>query len=222
MKQIIIIFLILSFLQSCQRNNGENDTVNYFDSSIIVDSLNFPLDSNQMYFPYHLFADTSLYIGRDTFLVNWYSSHLRAMTEPLLFNKNLEKEVYRFLWLRTFDNPISIRIEKENSKYTLTWKLCDGAGGYYPGKMTINKAKSIDKKTWDQFHTLIKKSDFWHLPTTDVEFPGTDGSEWILEGFENKNYHVVDRWTPRGGKFYYCCNFLINLTDLTINEKDKY
>lgn len=72
------------------------------------------------------------------------------------------------------------------------------------------------------FQTLLSKADYWNLKTNEVDIPGNDGSQWILEGVDDKNYHVVDRWTPRGGSFYECCDFLIGLTDLKIEKSDKY
>ena len=192
------------------------------NNSIQVDSLNVPLDKNQGYFPLKIFTDTSIYVGYDTFHVEWYSKHLTAMKEPLIFNKKQDKSTFRFLWLRTFHNPISIRIEKQFDSYSLTWKLCDGAGGYEPGKLVIDKTKIIDKNTWDTFQDKLSKADYWNLKTNEVGILGTDGSQWILEGTDKNNYHVVDRWTPSGGSFYECCDFLIRLTDFKIMGDDKY
>ena len=209
-------------VQSCQSQENTRKIDKYIDNSIKVDSLNIPINSNQVYFPFEIFTDTAIYAGYDTFRVDWYSSHLHAMREPLLFNKKPDKEIYRFLWLRTFHNPVSIRIEKQNDKYTLTWKLCDGAGGYEPGQMTINETKTIDKETWDKFYSYLEAADFWNLNTIEVDILGTDGSQWILEGVNNERYHVVDRWTPSGGSYYDCCDFLIGLTDLKIKKDNKY
>ena len=185
--------------------------------------MNVPIDKNQGYFPLKMFTDTSIYVGYDTFHVEWYSKYLIAMEEPLMFNKRQNKSTFRLLWLRIFHNPVSIRIDKQSDdSYSLTWKQCDGAGGYEPGKLVINKTKTIDKKTWDTFQDILSKTDYWNFKTNEVEVLGTDGSQWILEGTDMNNYHVVDRWTPSGGKFYDCCNFLIELTDLKIKKEDKY
>ena len=222
MRILTILLLTLTLIQSCNAQTDKNNIDKYLDSSIEVDSLNVPINKNQGYFPLKVFTDTSIYVGYDTFQVEWYSKHLITMKEPLIFNKKQDKSTFRFLWLRTFDNPIAIRIEKHSDIYSLTWKLCDGAGGYDPGKLVINKTKKIDKETWDKFQDMISKSDYWNLATNEVDIIGTDGSQWILEGTDKNNYHVVDRWTPRGGSFYDCCDFLIGLTDLKIKKEDKY
>ncbi|HCY41797.1 MAG TPA: hypothetical protein DHV48_10645 [Prolixibacteraceae bacterium] len=222
MRILPILFLTLFLFQSCTNQTDKNSIEKYLDNSIKVDSLNVPIDMNQGYFPLNKFTDTSIYVGYDTFHVEWYSKHLIAMEEPLIFNKKQNKSIFRFLWLRSFHNPIAIRIEKQSDTYLLTWKLCNGAGGYEPKKMIVNKTKTINKETWDSFQDLLLKVDYWNLKTNEVEIPGSDGSQWILEGTDEKNYHVVDRWTPRGGIFYDCCNFLIELTDLEFKEDEKY
>ena len=222
MKYFIIISLALFISFSCYTQTNYNSIEKYLDNSISVDSFNIPLDKEQGYFPLQKFKGDSIYVGYGKFHIDWYSKHLRAMKEPLLFNKKPNKITYRFLWLRTFHNPVSIRIEKVNDSYSITWKLCDGEGGYEPGKLIINQTKKLDKQTWDSFNKLLKKLDFWDLKTFEVDIPGTDGSQWILEGVNNEYYHVVDRWTPFGGNFFDCCNFLISLTDLNSEDKDKY
>ena len=222
MRTLTILCLTFFLLESCNTQSDKNSIEIYLDNSVQVDSLNVPIDKKQGYFPLNIFTDTSIYVGYDTFHVEWYSKHLIAMEEPLMFNKKQDKSTFRFLWLRTFHNPISIRIDKKSDLYSLTWKLCDGAGGYDPGKLVINKTKTIDKKTWDTFQGLLSKADYWNLQTNEVEIIGTDGSQWILEATDKDNYHVVDRWTPRGGSFYNCCDFLLGLTDLKIEEDDKY
>jgi len=31
---------------------------------------------------------------------------------------------------------------------------------------------------------------------------GLDGVQWIIEGVKNGNYHIVDHWAPRAGKYW--------------------
>ncbi len=154
--------------------------------------------------------------------MNWYSKQLIALKEPIIFSDTSKKEIYRFTWLRTFHNPIAIRIERLGNDYTLYWKLCDGAGGYAPGKLIVDKQKIVDKNIWDAFIKLLDQINYWKLNTFE-EFMGTDGAEWILEGKSLNRYQVVERWTPNHeSKYFNCCDFLYKLTDLLVPEKDKY
>jgi hypothetical protein len=218
MKRIIflpIIFFLLLIAYSGKSNDSRLTTTETYTPFI-------PTDSSQFYFPLEVFTDTSRYIGPDTLLNTWYSQHLFAMREPIIFIDKSQNVIYRFTWLRTFHNPIAIRIEKHRDSYILYWKLCDGAGGYEPGKLKIDEQKTIDKQTWDIFMSKIDNCDFWNLETNERELLGRDGSQWILEGKDEKRYHVVDRWTPEGGTYYQCCDFLIQLTNIKINDRDKY
>jgi hypothetical protein len=179
-------------------------------------------DSIPYYFPLEAFTDTAVYVGHDTFVVKWYSKHLYALNEPVLFTDNSTNETYRFTWLRTFDNPIAIRIEKNKDSYTLFWRQSDGAGGYEPGKIIVDRQQTINKRTWDSFLDKLVGINFWQLPTNEMDL-GNDGAQWILEGKTLQKYHVVDRWTlSKNEKYYQACDFLIKLTDLKIKGDNKY
>jgi len=153
------------------------------------------------------------------FHINWYSKHLKALEEPVLTD-SLSTKIFRFTWLRTFHNPIVIRLENNNDTISLYWKVCDGAGGYSPGKLIINERKKLTQKDWENFISKVKSINFWNLQTVENEFLGTDGAQWILEGKEFKKYHVVDRWS--GGKIGPICIDLLKLTDLKIKDDDIY
>lgn len=163
----------------------------------------------------------NMYSGVESaiFSINWYSKHLKALREPVL-SDTLPTKVFRFTWLRTFDNPIVIGIENYNNTVTLYWKVSDGAGGYEPGKLIEEKRKNLSKKEWKLIVDKVNAINFWSLPSTENEILGTDGSQWILEGKELGKYHFVDRWS--GGEIYKICLELLNLTDLKIKEKDIY
>lgn len=220
MKQLNILATILfAFLTACQgRNNQIVDSV-----SSVANTSFIPTDSSQFYFPIGKFSDSEMFQGRDTFVNTWYSQHLFAMREPVVYMDKSQNEIYRFTWLRTFDNPVAIRIEKHGNSHLLFWKLCDGAGGYEPGQLTINKQKTIQKETWEEFKKHLDQINFWNLETNETRLLGTDGSRWILEGKTVNNYHVVDRWTPnQKSKYYKSCYFLVGLTDLKIEDGSNY
>ena len=183
----------------------------------------FPTDSSHFYFPLETFKDTALFDGYDTFVVSWYSEHLFAMKEPILFNNQNEFEIFRFTWLRTFHNPVVIRIQKNENQYQLIWKVCDGAGGYDPGNLVVDKKRIIREEEWNEFQEIIDSIDFWNLPTNEREILGTDGSQWILEGAVQGKYHVIDRWTPHeNSPAYQLGNYLISISSLKIDEENKY
>ena len=49
-------------------------------------------DTNKYYLPLEKFADTTKYIGRDTFFVERYTHTLKALREPVLLIKPIQKK----------------------------------------------------------------------------------------------------------------------------------
>jgi hypothetical protein len=99
------------------------------------------------------------------------------MNEPSLFELRLNKDmrVYRFLWLRTFDNPISVRlIVNDDSSGRLIAKVTSGAGGYEPGDVTEEIVKPISAENVLALERALEDLDFWDLPTTVEMLLGTD------------------------------------------------
>ena len=234
LRQILSIGILTLFLTQI----GLSQSIEKFvDSTIKVDSLNVPTDINQPYFPKEMFPEVEMdWIQTDNgtkietkvkegtydeFVVDWYSEHLYAMKEPLLFNRKIDREIYRFTWLRTFDKPMTFRFEKKDNRFILYWKVLNGAGGYEPGEIEIERLKILTEKEWTEFTQLIGKADFWNMNLGRSSI-GTDGSEWIMEGFNQSDYRAVSVWSPSKGNFYNACDYLISLTNLTISEKKKY
>jgi hypothetical protein len=215
-KAATLLILIFSSFTYC---SGQNNHTTAIAPIKISSDRSFPKDSTTLYFPLNSWKDTSVLTS---FLNKWFSAQLFALKEPIIYSDKSQDEIYRFTWLRTFHHPVAIRIEKHNGNYTLYWKLSNGAGGYKPGVLVIDKQKTLDKETWEVFINKLDQSDFWNLVTNHTD-SGMDGSEWILEGKSANKYHVVDRWTPdKRSKYYECCDFLLNLTDIEIKSGAKY
>lgn len=166
-------------------------------------------------------GENSDYYGVESavFTINWYSEHLKALDEPILTDST-SRQVFRFTWLRTFHNPIVVRIENYENVINLYWKVSDGAGGYEPGEIIENKSKELTLSDWTTFYNKINQADFWNLPTVSKDLLGTDGAQWILEGKVPGEYHVVDRWL--GGSIHSICMELLKMTDLNIEELKIY
>jgi hypothetical protein len=235
LRKILSIGILTLFLTQI---GFSQSIANFVDSTIKVDSLNVPTDKNQSYFPKEMLPEvtTDWIKENDTtysiktkvkkgtyneFVANWYSEHLHAMKEPLLFNKKTEKEIFRFTWLRTFDKPMTFRFEKENNRYILYWKVLSGAGGYETGTIEIERLKILTEKEWTEFLELIGKVNFWKMDLGRSSI-GTDGSEWIMESVNQTDYRAVIVCSPNKGDFYNACDYLISLTNLKISEKKKY
>ena len=153
----------------------------------------------------------------------WYAKHLAALGEPPLYfcNGGVE-ESYRFLWLRTFHHPVVVRIWKWGGAQFLNVKELDGAGGYAPGKLILNRTRELTADEWDEFTNLVEQSCYWRMPSEDEDLTGMDGAQWILEGIKQERAHVVDRWTPRSGSYHELCLYLLKLSELEIDANDLY
>ncbi|NPA34886.1 MAG: hypothetical protein GXO48_08175 [Chlorobi bacterium] len=153
--------------------------------------------------------------------INRYSRHIRAMEEPLLLT--LKHDAFRFIWLRTFHNPIVVRIEFwDDSSAFLTWKKTSVHGGYAPGRLVLRISKELSLKEWNQFLKLVEQSKFWELESVELTY-GLDGVQWILEGKINGKYHLVDRWSPQDNStIKQACLYLLRLTNLDIAEDEIY
>lgn len=230
----LILILLITVCQDCYSQRPHK----FIDETIEVESNNVPLDSSQHYFPSTLFPVVQMVwkVNKksnvtvtpkihqnkiDSMSLDWFSQHLYAMKEPLLFNKQLPKSIYRFTWLRTFNNPVIVRIEKDTSGILLYWKMTDGMGGYEPGAIVVDEKRRITQAEWENFLSKIETADFWQMERSGIY--GEDGSMWILEGVEPTKYHATSVWHPaRNGDFYQVGNYLLELTGLKIKKEEKY
>ena len=118
------------------------------------------------------------------------------MKEPSLSCGVLEDtETYRFLWLRTFHNPVAVRVFRRVDDYGLEAVILDGAGGYDPGHVASRVTQILSRDEWQMLITRLEEVKFWQLTTTGGD-SGFDGARWIVEARRNEQYHIVDRWGP--------------------------
>jgi hypothetical protein len=132
----------------------------------------------------------------------WYSDNLRALREPSLWEtseKDVVAEEYRFLYLRSFHHPISVRlVVNPDQTAILISKETSGKSGK-PGRLIRNRDSHLGKLRTEAFLTSLDDLSFWKLPTSLVEDTNVvqlDGAQWILEGVKQGRYHIVDRWSP--------------------------
>lgn len=127
----------------------------------------------------------------------WYGKHLRAAGEEGLCRLGAGAEVYRFTWLRTWHGTVVVRVERRGDQVTLHARQLDGAGGYEPGQLVVNRSIQLGAGEWERLRVLLDSAAFWS-PATPTEQPtdGLDGARWVLEGTRGNRYRAVDRWSP--------------------------
>ena len=131
----------------------------------------------------------------DRVLTEWHIENLNALKEPApLVDK---REVFRFTWLRTFDNPVAVRIEPDRAQPKLTLKVTDGASGYDPGKLTTDKSFVLSDQDLVQLksHLAFLKA-CKVLPRQPMMF---DGASWIFEYKNGDAYCLRIQQSPKSG-----------------------
>ena len=153
------------------------------------------------------------------------------MDEPSLFARqdSVRGEAYRFLWIRSFHDPIAIRVETTRNDAILRFvRLRRERNG---GAMRIveTRAAKLAKQQRDSLTDSLTKARFWQLATKEAYEVGTDGSRWILEGTENSRYHAVDRWSPTMETpqrhledYVAACTHFLKLADLDLQKEKMY
>ena len=114
----------------------------------------------------------------------WYSMCLSELNEPIINNLQSTETIYRYVNVNAFGGAYSIRIVKNESSIIL-----------------INSSDKITNKVltakeWIKLSRKIKRSNFWQMEPV-LNRNGKDGFHWIIEGYQNERYHVVDRWVPK-------------------------
>lgn len=149
----------------------------------------------------------------DRMLAEMACDQLRAMQEPSLLNLQ-GIDAYRFTWLRTFHQPVCIRIQRHTDGIpTLTAKITTGNSTARPGILRYDISQWVklgelyyhsEHQLQDaEFETLadaFKAMDFWNLPTMEHRLV-LDGATWLLEGITQGNYHLATRWSPEMGAY---------------------
>lgn len=168
--------------------------------SVVIDRCGRYLDDSTT-------GSTTFLIPADSigaFRACWYSVFLEAFHEPDLRITPLSSpDLYRFLWLPTFSQPVSIRIEShEAGGGTVVLVAGSGAGGYEPGKVVRRDSLSITASEWAQLTDGVAAAQLWSMSAAGGR-QGLDGSSWLIEGVRGGHYHLVDRWTPPDTSAYY-------------------
>jgi hypothetical protein len=155
----------------------------------------------------------------------WYASFLAAMREPSLVEtaRNDDSTQYRFLMVLN-GRALSFRLEL----------LVDGTGELTVKRAILQPDKSnsvlvngpvpVSAGKVREFLTLLQKANFWELETeeaSDNTRYGMDGTQWVLEGVRNREYHVVDRWSPKDTDFTRVCFFLLKLAPIDLGEDSE-
>jgi hypothetical protein len=126
----------------------------------------------------------------------YFAPYLRKMEEPSLYamRNDTNLTVYRFLYLRSFHDPISIRVQPQGEHAII--KIARLKGPRLPeAKKLPDMTLSTNKAIITNLAKILEESGFWRAPSGE-EPMGVDGAFWVLEALDRGRYHVMDRWSP--------------------------
>ncbi|MEG1555671.1 MAG: hypothetical protein RR356_02980 [Bacteroidales bacterium] len=206
--------------------------LNRKDNSLIGADI---LQNDYCYFPSWYFANLSknwecdftidyLYEIESSkeYLAGWPNEQLAAFQEPCLYSTPIHQSdtIFRFTWLRSFDFPICIRLEKKEERIDLFWKVGQRQKKKKTQYLFTDGEKAISENEWINFLLLFNHSDFYLLPN-NFKYSFPDGASWILENKTIKGFKAHRTKKP-DENIKACCLFLLKLTDIKIDENRIY
>ena len=161
----------------------------------------------------------------DPFDDPWFGKHFEAAGEKPI-EIPASGIAYRFTWLRSFDNPVIVRIECD-VVCTMTSKRLSGEGGYEPGEIAAQITRDLSPAERDRLQRLFASVHFWRGPPGDPrEGWIMDGAAWILEAAMPDAYEA---WTiqspmpvPVFEDFVRLCSLFIDLSGFEIPPDRVY
>lgn len=160
------------------------------------------------YFPPNTFQTP----GGD-FMVQWYSSVLYALAEKPLWPADPKSAAYRFIWMRSFHDQVSITMDVQPGG---SGQLRLQVLGRIPRKLE-SRTESLSKAQVQGVLALIEKAEFWKMETEGGPH-GNDGAEWVLEGVQAGQYHIVTRWDARTTVFGKALLEMLRLSNYKTDE----
>ena len=102
------------------------------------------------------------------------------------------------MWLRSFDDPIIVRIVLEPNNMRVVTSQATLA----PNDDLSNvrrDSSSLRATTWDSFLERTSLREFWTTNVPKSGLLGLDGAQWIMEFRDGPRYRAVDWWSPKAG-----------------------
>jgi hypothetical protein len=166
--------------------------------------------------------------GLEPRTVERYSGVLEKMKEPGLCKVPHEPglETYRFLWLRTWREPILVRVDRHpDGMARMTLKTARrNVDNDQIGALKTTKARKLGRQDAEYLRMILDEANFWQFPSQVHSGTITmDGASWTIEGTKDGVCHVVDRSTPVKGPFRrLSLAFLLDIARLKLLYRDVF
>jgi hypothetical protein len=132
---------------------------------------------------------------------SYYTRYLSAMKEPSVKAPLAEgvAGVFRFTYLRSFHDPLVVRIVDKGEDLTMTAIRLKMDREYRPVKIIHDETWNLDPESTKTVRGLLTQKDFLKpLNGTEEALAsgGLDGSRWIFELHDKDGYRMLDIWSP--------------------------
>ena len=191
MKPYLIVGLLGLLFYNC---NGKEES----KQPRFVDKLKpyIPKDTGSLYYP----LDSLFFVfdkdnrQGDSSIKAMNSEIIFDLQEPILYN--YPGEAIRLFWIRAFDNPIIVRVNKvEDTIYANIKELMNVSNDadHYIPKIGLDTMIMVSLTKWDDIVFPLKANNFWNVPVTDSLSDYKDATFWVLECRLKNKYHYIER-----------------------------
>lgn len=181
-------------------------------------------DTADAYFPFGVLGCSE---REEEFLTDWYESALKAMREPSLWalsKSDPHAEVYRFLWLRSFNRPIAVRlVVNANQEGQVITKVLAMAEVIEAGDLIASRTQTVGRHSTGLFQARASEARLWELLPRRAP-PAPDGAMWILEAVRDGQYRIVDRQSPPEGDPVYTLGMTLmrDIAGIRLDPREIY
>ena len=146
----------------------------------------------------------------------WYGGVLAAAEEQPLYSAATAGTAMtvRFLWLRSFDAPVVVRVTQATGGRTwlVTTKLT-GQGGLPPGRIIRQTRRLLSASETGVFHAMLGQTGIIAVPPKRcIDGLMLDGTQWIIETAGPTGYSYAMRESPQDGAVHRVGRHMLKLT----------
>jgi hypothetical protein len=165
---------------------------------------------------------------RDYLVSAPFRRYLPAMKEPdlrQLAAKDRTATVYRFIWMPSFHDLVSVRFVKTEDGATLDAVRLRLPEELRPGGVVVERRSARLKPAhWERIARHVETARFWEMPnrprhpTSPPDAAIADGDFLVVEGVRDGRYHVVFAHSFPAGNFVDLCQAMLFMSGIDVKN----